>query len=358
MIPRKSADYIAFCHTKGILSRNKLPLHYKKILLIKDPFLPFDALHENLLAWYERHGRHELPWRKTDDVYRVYLSEVMLQQTQVKRVLEEYYFQFLERFPTLAAMACSPLEEVYGMWSGLGYYRRAQNLHASAKLCKEGLPQDIDALRKLPGVGRYTAHAIMSFGFKECVSVVDTNIARVLRRYFALENPNDKELWERADLLLNRQNPTHHNLALMDLGATVCLASNPTCHACPLEATCQGKHDAHRYTKKEKKNYEAKNLYFGVCIKENKIAMQKANGGMYKDLLTLPSLDEPQENGYFGSFNHAVTRFRLSVHLYTLHAIDAEGIIWVDRASLPNAPISSMTKKALACYEKHAKEAL
>ncbi len=317
-----------------------------------------NAIRNSLLQWYEKHGRHELPWRKTDDVYHVYLSEVMLQQTQVKRVLEEYYFQFLERFPTLHAMACSSLEEVYGMWSGLGYYRRAQNLHASAKLCQEGLPRDIDALRKLPGVGKYTAHAVASFGYGMCVSVVDTNIARVLRRYFALENPSDKELWQRADILLNRDNPKHHNLALMDLGSLVCLSSNPACHACPLEATCQGKDAAHDYTKKEKKNYETKTLYFGVCVQENKIAMTLANHGMYKGLLTLPSLKEPWHEGHVGSFNHAVTRFRLSVHLYELHAIDAEGIIWIDTPSLQNAPISSMTKKALACYTKHKKETL
>lgn len=312
---------------------------------------------EALLKWYEKCGRHELPWRKTEDVYHVYISEVMLQQTQVKRVLEEYYFQFLERFPSLHAMACSPLEEVYGMWSGLGYYRRAQNLHRTTQLCKDGLPRSVTELLKLPGIGKYTAHAIMSFGYKECVSVVDTNIARVLRRYYALENPSEKELWQRADALLNHQNPTHHNLALMDLGAMLCTATNPTCHECPLEPTCQGKDAVENFTKKEKKKYEAKNLYFGICVKDGKIAMQASRDGMYKSLLTLVHLEEPAKDGYFGSFNHAVTRFRLSVHLYELHAMNAEeNLIWIELDSLQSAPISSMTKKALELYKMHTKE--
>ena len=314
-------------------------------------------MHNELLTWYDKAGRHDLPWRNTEDIYHVYLSEVMLQQTQVKRVLEEYYFQFLERFSSLHAMACSPLEDVYGMWSGLGYYRRAQNLHKTAQLCKEGLPRDLNKLLKLPGIGKYTAHAIMSFGYKECVSVVDTNIARVLRRYYALQNPSEKELWQRADALLNHANPTHHNLALMDLGAMVCLSGNPTCHECPLQESCQGKDSIEAFTKKEKKKYEAKNLYFGFLRENDKIAMQLSNDGMYKGLLTLLPLSQPLQEDYFGSFNHAVTRFRLSVHLYELHAMhEDKNIVWIELNNLSNAPVSSMTKKALELYFAHRKE--
>lgn len=221
-----------------------------------------------LLAWYEINGRKDLPWRNTKNIYHVYVSEVMLQQTQVKRVLEEYYFQFLKRFPTLHALCDASLEEVFGMWSGLGYYRRAKSLHECAKLCAKGLPADLVSLQKLPGIGRYTASAICSFGYHQSVSVVDTNIARVLARYFGKEDAKESYLWELADKFLNTSNPTLHNLALMDLGAMVCLPKNPKCtntmplehQVCPFFSSCKGRSEPSRYYKIQKKSTKKKSF--------------------------------------------------------------------------------------------------
>ncbi len=310
----------------------------------------FQSTQNKLLSWYEIHGRKDLPWRNTENVYHVYVSEVMLQQTQVKRVLEEYYFQFLEKFPSLFALAQAPLEEVFGMWSGLGYYRRAKNLHASAKLCVDGLPQDLKSLQKLPGVGRYTASAICSFGYAQCVSVVDTNIARVLARYFGEEDVKEAFLWELADGFLNSSNPTSHNLALMDLGAMVCLPKSPTCEVCPLNEACQGSSEPDKYYKTQKKNYENKKLHFGVCVKDGKIAMKRSHKGMYKDMLELPNIESSfYEKNLLGTFAHAVTRYRLEVHVYSLNSTP-EDVTWVAYETLHEAGISSMTKKALKLY--------
>ena len=230
----------------------------------------YKKIQKKLLTWYEKEGRHELPWRKTENLYHVYLSEIMLQQTQVNRVMLEYYPQFLAKFPTLKALANASQDEVLSAWSGLGYYSRARNLHKTAQIIKPELPKSENELLKLPGIGRYTASAICSFGLSQSVPVVDTNIARVIKRYFALLQVKDKAVWEYAEKLLNRQKPRAHNLALMDLGSLVCVAKNPRCKECPLEESCAGKEEAELYTQSKKTLYENLELYYGVCVKIKK----------------------------------------------------------------------------------------
>ncbi len=311
--------------------------------------------HKQLLSWYALYGRDELPWRNTDDVYAVYVSEIMLQQTQVKRVLEEYYFQFLEKFPSLLALASASLDEVFAMWSGLGYYRRAKNLHESAKLSLFGLPKELKSLQKLPGIGRYTASAICSFGYNQNVSVLDTNIARVLARYFGVEDASQKKLWDLADDFLNHSFARNHNLALMDLGAMVCLPKNPSCELCPFLESCKGTLEPMKYYKTKSKIYEEKKLHFAICVKENKIAMRNSKEGMYKDMLELPMLLESElieadlQKSFIGSFKHAVTKYRLQVHLYAVSSLDEE-CHWYALDALDEAPISSMTQKALKLW--------
>ena len=303
--------------------------------------------HTSLLQWYKTHGRHELPWRKTNNLYHIYLSEVMLQQTQVERVKNEYYPQFLEQFPTLKTLANAPLDAVLGAWSGLGYYRRAKNLHAAAKACEGVLPTTYKELLALPGIGAYTASAICSFGLHQAVPVVDTNIARVLKRHFALLGASEKKVWSTAEAFLNTQESRAHNLALMDLGSMVCLPKNPKCNICPLASTCQGKEDAHLYTKTAKKESIAMDLFFGVCIQNGKIALHPSKENMYKDMLVLPSTD-PIEEHFIGSFKHAYTKYRLTVHLYKVEEVKDEDIVWLALEDLENAPISSLTKKAIS----------
>ena len=304
-------------------------------------------MQKSLLKWYEIHGRHDLPWRNTKEIYHVYLSEIMLQQTQVNRVKEEYYFQFLEKFPTLEALAQAQLNEVLSMWSGLGYYSRARNLHATAQQSFNNFPTSQKELLKLPGIGRYTASAICCFGDEQNIPVVDTNIARVLKRYFGLIEPKENTLWSYAASFVNNEKPKEHNLALMDLGSLVCLAKNPKCSACPLEKECLGKTEPHLYTQSKKKEYVNMELFYALWIKENKIALQRSKGPMYKNMLILPQTDPIEEN-FIGEFKHAYTKYRLKVKLYKKENMALEEVEWVELDKIENAPISSLTKKALS----------
>ena len=165
----------------------------------------------------------------------------MLQQTQVKTVLERYYYPFLKQFPTLAALAKADEPDVLKAWQGLGYYSRARNLHKAAKQCAGILPDDFDALLALPGIGKNTAHAILAFGFAQAVPVMEANLKRVLSRVFALTHPTEQMLWERAWELLDRKNSFDYNQAMMDIGAMVCTKRAPACPACPLNSICEGK---------------------------------------------------------------------------------------------------------------------
>jgi len=302
-------------------------------------------VHKSLLAWYAKNARHDLPWRQTHDVYHVYLSEIMLQQTQVSRVRDEYYPRFLERFPTLESLADAELEEVFALWSGLGYYSRARNLHKTAQLCKNGLPQNLTELQKLPGIGRYTASAICSFALSHSVAVVDTNISRVLKRFFALVDSKENDVWNLAESFLNHDAPREHNLALMDLGAMVCTAANPKCDACPLQVNCKGRETPLLYTQKNRMRYENMELFLGVCQKEEKIALIRSKGPMYKGMLELPSV-EPCDEHYLDSFRHGYTKYRLRVNLYKTEYID-ESVEWVELENMAAMPVSSLTKKAL-----------
>lgn len=206
------------------------------------------AFSVRLRAWYRTHGR-DLPWRDTRDPYRILVSEAMLQQTQVSRVLS-FYAPFLERFPTLADLAAAPPRRVREAWEGLGYYARARNLHRLARrVARNGagaaLPARPEELRKLPGVGAYTAGAIASFAYERRAATVDTNVARVLARAFAPRlNPKRardlKRLWELAESVLPRTGKAAwaHNQALMELGALVCTARVKHCGRCPVAELC------------------------------------------------------------------------------------------------------------------------
>jgi A/G-specific adenine glycosylase len=204
------------------------------------------AIRRALLAWYGRH-RRDLPWRRTKDPYRIWVSEVMLQQTTVKAV-RPYYEAFLERFPTLHALAAEPEEEVLAAWSGLGYYHRARNLHRGAQHVAERhggrFPKTLEAALAVPGVGLYTASAILSIAHGHPLPVVDGNVRRVLARLLALRGPEyrrDGPYYNRAEELLDRERPGEWNQALMELGATVCLPRRPACEVCPVRAHCQAR---------------------------------------------------------------------------------------------------------------------
>jgi len=302
------------------------------------------TLQAQLLKWYETEGRHDLPWRNTENIYHIYLSEIMLQQTQVNRVRDEYYPQFLAKFPSLEALASASQDEVLAAWSGLGYYSRARNLQKTAQSVANELPKSEKELLKLPGIGRYTASAICSFGYNQAVPVVDTNIARVIKRHFALMDVKDAAIWQSAELFVNTKDPRHHNLALMDLGSLVCLPKNPKCQECPLSQSCLGKTEPELYTQTKKKEYESLELFLGVWIRDNTVALQISKERMYKDMLILPSV-EPIEENFLGSFKHSYTKYRLTVNLCEIEEL-GEDVVWINLEEFQNSPISSLTKKA------------
>ena len=197
-----------------------------------------ENLHTDLLAWYATHKR-DLPWRTTRDPYKILLSEVLLQQTQVSRGLE-YYSRFLEAFPNVQALAAAPVEAVLKAWEGAGYYARARNLHRAAQIIAEhGMPDSLEGFLALPGVGRYTAGAVSSIALGLPEPLVDGNVRRVFARWFLEPNPSEDWLWVQAQTLLERSQPGEWNQAVMELGATVCAPKNPSCANCPVSSHCR-----------------------------------------------------------------------------------------------------------------------
>lgn len=208
--------------------------------------ISLDSLHRSVLRWYDRHGR-DLPWRATRDPYRVWVSEVMLQQTLVATVTD-YYRRFLERFPTIRALANSKLGDVLHAWQGLGYYRRARNLHQAAKAIvrdhRGKFPDSVEAIRSLPGLGRYTANAIACFAFGQRRPILEANTRRLWARVTAADTdpakqPLHNSLWRLAETVLPKRRFDDFNQALMDIGSQVCLPTQPNCSRCPIRKCCQ-----------------------------------------------------------------------------------------------------------------------
>jgi A/G-specific adenine glycosylase len=207
---------------------------------------PADAIAPRLLNWYDRYGRKNLPWQHPRTPYRVWLSEVMLQQTQVATVAP-YFLRFLKRFPNLADLAAAPLDDVLGLWSGLGYYSRANNLHRAARICIEqhggDLPREFDALAALPGIGRSTAAAILAQAHGLRFAILDGNVKRVLARWAGVHGwPGStavgRQLWTIAELHTPQRRVADYTQAIMDLGAGICARSRPRCADCPLSGDC------------------------------------------------------------------------------------------------------------------------
>jgi A/G-specific adenine glycosylase len=270
------------------------------------------ALRTHLLSWFRRQ-RRDLPWRRTRDPYAIWLSEVMLQQTQVDRVID-YYQRFLERFPTVQKLAAASLDEVMGLWSGLGYYSRARHLHRAAKevAARPGsqLPDTVEALLELPGFGRYTAGAVASIAFGVPAPIVDGNVARVLSRLFAIEaspGTRDREhlLWSLATQLVQGEDPGDFNQSMMELGATLCTPSSPSCLLCPLQSHCQARmQGATARIPPPRKAAPRQRLVLAVALSQRANAIllaRRADKGLFGGLWELPGLPISGEtNPYAG----------------------------------------------------------
>ncbi|MBS3936940.1 MAG: A/G-specific adenine glycosylase, partial [Sulfuritalea sp.] len=257
-----------------------------------------------LIDWQHRHGRHGLPWQNTRDPYLVWLSEIMLQQTQVGTVIP-YYERFLARFPTLASLANAPVEEVMSLWSGLGYYARARNLHACARVLMtqhEGsFPRDPAMIAKLPGIGRSTANAVAVFCFGARAPILDGNVKRVLCRFLGVEGfPGapaiESRLWRDGAALLPNKDLAPYIQAQMDLGATLCTRRRPRCNVCPVADLCvarrAGRTDA-LPTPRPGRVLPEKEVTLLVLQDGKRIALeQRPPAGLWGGLLSLPELPD------------------------------------------------------------------
>lgn len=324
-----------------------------------------------LIAWQRLHGRHDLPWQGSREPYSVWLSEIMLQQTQVETVIP-YYLRFLARFPDLPSLAAAPLDDVMAHWSGLGYYSRARNLHAAAChiVSRHGgrFPHDLATIQALPGIGRSTAAAISVFAFGARHAILDGNVKRVLARAFAVEGwpgtPTvERQLWALAVALLPDTDIRAYTQGLMDLGATLCTRSKPRCEACPFSEDCLANREGRQAelpTARPRKRLPEKSTTMLLLRHGSEILVEKRpSPGIWGGLWSLPEcspgLDPFQAAAALGhhaasaepcpELVHVFTHFRLRIQPWLLHVarpLTAEqpGRLWlaledVQRAALP-----------------------
>jgi A/G-specific adenine glycosylase len=329
------------------------------------------SFRQTLLGWYDQH-RRDLPWRKTKDPYHIWLSEIMLQQTRVAAVLDHYRI-FLERFPTVQALADASEDAVLAAWSGLGYYRRARMLHKCAQEIVEQydgkFPSSSEALFALPGIGRYTAAAVASIAFAEPVAVVDGNVERVLQRLLCVDLTKVKTCWAHAEALLDRSRPGDFNQAMMELGATVCLPRGPRCGVCAVRKSCVTRGELPRSKRPER---QAKKQIWctlewrdGDGNSNSKVKMVKMIQRPTKDSLMagmweLPQLPEPPSSSHaaahWRTFHHSITVTNYSVHVLRNTSPQDSRLAglppvpkgkWVAVDRLHQIPITGLTRKIL-----------
>lgn len=317
-----------------------------------------------LREWYERSQR-ALPWRQTRDPYHIWVSEIMLQQTRAAAVAP-YYRRFLERFPDIGSLAEAAEEEVLTLWSGLGYYRRARDMHRAARLIASagGFPQTYEGIRALPGAGDYTAAAIASIAFSLPYPAVDGNVLRVLAR---LENESgdigaaatQQRLRQRAAQLFDRRHPGEFNQAMMELGATVCLPRNPRCQGCPVSAFCEARRLGRenqlplKLRRSERIRVSLKVL---IIARNGSVLMRRraSDSSRLAGFWELPSAEDlPQARilTKLCEFRHSIT-----VHDYSVEVCLAcvrgtpKDCFWAPLSTVCKFPVTSITKKAVRCY--------
>ena len=317
------------------------------------------------MEWHRKKGRKDLPWQGTRDPYRIWLSEVMLQQTQVGAVIP-YYERFLKRFPTVQALGAAEEEEVLELWSGLGYYARGRNLHAAAQLiATEGFPKNSSAIEKLPGVGRSTAAAIAAFAFGERAAILDGNVKRVLARHAGIAGfPGDKKveakLWSLAERRLPAKNIEIYTQALMDLGATVCTRT-PRCDSCPVAKTCVAK--KMRLTHKipqprPRKELPVKQATWFVLLHNREVLLERRpSSGLWGGLWTFPER-EPQaitlsSRRELAPLEHGFTHFKLKIKPVLCEAlrkpasVAEPGGMWLDLEDAIGAAVPAPVRALL-----------
>ena len=310
---------------------------------------------QKLIAWQRRHGRRGLPWQGTRDPYRVWLSEVMLQQTQVAAVIP-YYLRFLEKYPTVAALAAAQEDDVLRLWSGLGYYARGRNLLAAARAvaASGGFPDDVDGLSALPGVGRSTAAAIAVFAFGARAAILDGNVKRVLSRVYGVEAKED--LWPLAERLLPGKDVETYTQGLMDLGATVCTRGKPGCGACPVSRECIARRENRVHElppPRARKALPLRKATWFVYLHRGQVLLERRpSRGLWGGLWVFPEQRVlPAAAGKrLALVEHGFTHFRLLAQplLYRLgEAAEAPGRLWLDVADAMAAAVPAPVRAVL-----------
>lgn len=341
--------------------------------------------------WQQRHGRHTLPWQRAGhdasassdkpgqgnrDPYRIWLSEIMLQQTQVATVIP-YFERFVARFPDLPALASAHEDEVLALWSGLGYYSRARNLHAAARTLADNhggqFPDTADAIAELPGIGRSTAAAIAAFAFGQRCAILDGNVKRVLARHGGVAGwPGDKKvetvLWQRAEACLPKRNIEAYTQGLMDLGALVCTRSRPACSSCPVNADCVAhtqNHTAELPTPRPKKALPERQVQMLILLDRGELMLEKRpSRGIWGGMWSLPELAldaDPTAHcrDHFAftalsqqalpTLTHSFTHFKLHIQPVQLHltprASTSPGQIWLSLSDALNAALPAPVRK-------------
>ncbi|HVI08716.1 MAG TPA: A/G-specific adenine glycosylase [Candidatus Binatia bacterium] len=307
----------------------------------------------NLLAWYDAHAR-DLPWRRTQDPYRIWLSEIMLQQTRVAAVIEHYH-EFLRRFPTVQKLAAAREASVLAAWSGLGYYRRARMMHKAARMIarKRGgkFPSVSDELRNLPGIGRYTAAAIASIAFDEPVAVVDGNVERVLQRISGTWLSKES-LWKTAGGLIDSSRPGDFNQAMMELGAVICTPRAPACLTCPVIDFCatRGRLDGSAKTPVQKK----REVHYALMEKQTResgkevfLTQRPANAPLMGGMWELPSANEERKGDALLKLKHSITVTNYTVHVWRAMAATGQPGKWFGAGRLKALPLTGLARKIL-----------
>ncbi|MDD4356255.1 MAG: A/G-specific adenine glycosylase [Smithellaceae bacterium] len=356
--------------------------------MIKDAAGIKNPMGRKLLAWYKHHQR-SLPWRKTNDPYRIWISEIMLQQTQVNTVIP-YYQRFIKSFPDVRTLAAATLQDVLKAWENMGYYSRARNIHAASRIIVNQwggrIPDKFEEIKTIPGIGEYTAGAILSIAYRQCVPAVDGNVRRIMSRLFAIHKPVDdpreqKNLRDLAALLVPAKHPGEFNQGLMDLGATVCRAKNPDCSRCPLTGLCRAKlHNLQNILPITRKTPAILHRQAAAAIIRNSenllLVVQRPASGLLASLWKLPGgfIEDVEKTGSLlrrnvkeelnisirvgrclASVDHAYSHFRLTLQAYECRLLkgDPEAMAcqnwrWATSAQLKNLPMSNIDRKILA----------
>jgi len=327
------------------------------------------AFATKLVRWQACHGRHDLPWQRTRDPYRIWLSEVMLQQTQVATVIP-YYRKFLARFPNVKSLAKAKLDDVLTLWSGLGYYTRARNLHAAARTVvaerRGRFPQTREELESLPGLGRSTAAAIAVFAFGAREAILDGNVKRVLARHFAVRGfPGDKRvekrLWALAESELPVKSVETYTQALMDLGAGICTRAKPACGKCPVSVTCKAwalKKTGDYPAPRPRKRRPVKETSMLMLLRDGEVLLEKRPPtGVWGGLWSFLEVDPASEGRTLPVLRHEFTHFTLditpilrSVGTASLNAAEP-GQIWLPVEEAIGAAVPAPVRKLLVALD-------